>query len=128
MRPCSVSIRLPSLHGAPIDSRPQRETHSPKPFSQPSPPRSDRFTNCGWTISLTGESHPKRSSPTLAVQTLNPRVGTTVNFKAPLSTSMTSTPSCRPPDKVRLVTLQLPALASPPASPEVSFHSFMDTL
>src|SRR5215469_11204012 len=127
MRPCSVSMRLPSLHGAPIDSRPQRDIHCPKPSSQPRPPRSARFTKWGCTISLTGESHPKRRSPTLAVQTLKPRVGTTVNFITPLSTSMTSTPSCRPPDRLYLITLHWDVLGPPPASPEVSFHSFTET-
>src|SRR5215469_11165018 len=90
-----------------MDSRPQREIHSPKPASQPRPPRSVRLTNWGWTISKTGESQPRRRSPALAVQILQPRVGTTVKFIAPLSTSTMSTPSCRPPANLRFVTLHL---------------------
>ncbi len=53
-------------------------------------------------ISFTGESQPRRSLPApdltiSAFQISKPRVGTMVNVMAPLSTSITCTPSCRPP-------------------------------
>jgi hypothetical protein len=54
---------------------------------------------------FTGESQPMRRSPKCASQMFMPRVGTTVNLSRQLTTSTTSTPSCRPPLNLRRVTL-----------------------
>ena len=46
-----------------------------------------------------------------------PRVGTTVNWRTPLSTVMSSTPSRRPPCKVVFDTLHLGGPSPPPPPP-----------
>ena len=49
--------------GAPLDSNPQRHSHSSKPFSQPMPLDSNRLTNCGCTGPRTGERQASSTSP-----------------------------------------------------------------
>src|SRR5262249_56197110 len=100
----SAPVLLPnlSLPGCPAHSSPQRTIHSLNPSSQPSPPRPCKLMNCGCTISLTGESQPRRMSPISTFSTLIPRVGTTTKLRGPLLTTITSTPSCLPPCSVYL--------------------------
>src|SRR5262249_40718420 len=111
--PCSVrsiSASSPvllmnlSLPGCPAHSSPQRTIHSLNPSSHPRPPRLCKLMNCGWTISLTGESHPRRMSPISTFATPIPRVGITTNLNLPLLTTIKSTPSCLPPCSVYFCT------------------------
>ena len=60
--------------------------------------------NCGCTTCLTGEFQPSRTSPLVTSSTLIPRVGTTVIFSLPLSSTISSQPSCLPPCKANRFT------------------------
>src|SRR4051812_6970458 len=108
-----------SLPGWPLHPSPHRQISSLNPSSHPSPPRPWRFTYFGCTVSFTGESHPSRTSPEVAHRTPIPRVGQTASRSLPLSTTMTSTPSCLPPWSGYFRTLQpvdLPAVSSRPSA------------
>ena len=106
MRPCRLlrTVPLALNSGAPLLSRPQRQSSSSKPLSQPTPLGSDRETSDGWTGPFTGERQPSSTSPRLAFQMPMPRVGKTTNRSAPLLTSITSTPRLDPACRVRLAT------------------------
>jgi hypothetical protein len=65
------------------------------------------------------QSQPSLSEPACAFHTSKPRVGTMVKVMAPLSTSITCTPSWRPPCKVRKATFHVPL---PPHSAALIFQ------
>ena len=113
--PCRVSgvsvgtpmlLGTTSTPGAPVESRPQRTIASSNPASQPRPPRSVTLTNCGCTGPRTGAFQPMGSPRYAPRQTPMPRVGSTEKERAPLSTSMMSTPSLKPPRSALLRTDQ----------------------
>ena len=107
IRPCRVSsivdsspmlLRKRSVPGWPFHSRPQRQSHSLNPSSQPRPPRLFRLMRLGCTRSLTGESQPSTRVPSMSTERMPmPRVGMTPIWSLPLSIQITSICSCFPP-------------------------------
>src|SRR5689334_5022005 len=102
IRPC----RVPSEPGGPLTSRPQRQSHSLKPASQPAPPFSTKLTNAGLTGSATGDFQPSSRPSHVPRHSPIPRVGRIETDRRPLLSSTTSTPSDTPPRNVYFSTDQ----------------------
>src|SRR5215831_8841978 len=109
--------RVPSEPGGPLTSRPQRQSHSLKPASQPAPPFSIKFTNPGLTGRATGDFQPSSRPSHVPRQSPMPRVGRIETDSRPLLSSTTSTPSETPPRNAYFSTDQASEPANSKSSP-----------
>ena len=133
IRPCRPKVvwlfepsgfAVSTSYGAPLCSRPHRASSSSNPSSHPSPPCAAKFTNAGFTgPSAIGESQPSRFPSYHPFHSPMPRVGTTENRSAPLSTTIMSTPSRLPPLSVCFFTENGWISPSPSAGASISSDS-----